>query len=98
MSKKHIKFIDDNDLFGRMSLLTNDTMFNDLRKASDNFNADFTYQASDALFVAFGYEARSEEYTLVAGQPESYLDGGLASQGFSLSSNGYPGFPAAAAG
>jgi len=63
-----------------------------------NFNADFTYQASDTVFLAFGYEARTEEYTLVAGQPESYLDGGLASQGFSLSSNGYPGFPMAAAG
>ena len=42
MSKKHIKFIDDNDLLGRMALLTGDTMFNDLRKASDNYDADFT--------------------------------------------------------
>ena len=25
-----------------MALLTGDTMFNDLRKASDNFDADFT--------------------------------------------------------
>lgn len=42
MKKKHIKFIDDNDLLGRMALLTGDKMFNDLRKASDNYDADFT--------------------------------------------------------
>ena len=42
MSKKQINFVDDNDFLGRMRLLTDNDMFNDLRKASDNFNADFT--------------------------------------------------------
>lgn len=42
MSKKQINFVDDNDFLGRMTLLTGDKLFNDLRKASDNFNADFT--------------------------------------------------------
>ena len=68
------------------------------QQEENNLNADFTYQYSDTIFIAFGYEHRTEEYSLVEGQPESYLDGGLATQGFSLSSNGYPGFPAAAAG
>jgi len=42
LNKKQINFVDDNDLFGRIGLLTGDTLFNDLRKASDNLNADFT--------------------------------------------------------
>ena len=42
MSKKQINFVDDNDFLGRMTLLTGDKLFNDLRKASDNYDADFT--------------------------------------------------------
>ena len=42
MDKQQIKFVDDNDFLGRMLLLTGNSMFHDLRNASDNCNADFT--------------------------------------------------------
>src|SRR5690606_16258197 len=70
-----------------------------------NFNADFTYSipvdtfASD-MILAFGFEHRKEEFIITAGQPESYIIGPLSAaslaypsgQGFSSSSNGFPGF------
>ena len=40
-----IKWKDDNDIFGRMLILTNNPLFNNLRNAVDNHNADI----SDAL-------------------------------------------------
>jgi hypothetical protein len=40
-----IKWKDDNDIFGRMLILTNNPLFNNLRNAVDNHNADL----SDAL-------------------------------------------------
>lgn len=40
-----IKWKDDNDIFGRMLVLTNNPIFNNLRNAVDNFDADL----SDAL-------------------------------------------------
>ena len=55
-------------------------------------NVDFTKQLSDNVSLAFGGEWREEEFSIVAGQPESYIDGGLGSQGFSTSTNGFPGF------
>ena len=57
-----------------------------------NFNADFSYEFSTELLVSFGAEYRKEEFTIGAGQRESYIDGGLGDQGFSTSSNGFPGF------
>lgn len=63
-----------------------------------NMNADFTYSSSETLNWAFGAEYRTEEFTVGAGQEESFIDGGYGSQGFSTSSNGFPGFPAATAG
>jgi iron complex outermembrane receptor protein len=63
-----------------------------------NFNADFNYAVSDDVSVAFGAEYRNEEFTIGAGQVESYIDGGLGTQGFSTSSNGFPGFPAVTSG
>jgi iron complex outermembrane receptor protein len=61
-------------------------------------NADFSMALSDELNLAFGAEYREEQFTIVAGQRESYIDGGLGSQGFSTSSNGFPGFSPAIAG
>lgn len=55
-------------------------------------NADFNMPLSDTVNLAFGAEYREEEFTIVAGQPESYIDGGLGTQGFSTSTNGFPGF------
>ena len=57
-----------------------------------NFNADFTYAVSETVNLAFGAEHRTEEFTIGAGQEESYIDGGLGVQGFSTSTNGFPGF------
>ena len=63
-----------------------------------NFNADFSYALSDTVSLAFGAEYRSEEFSIDAGQAESYIDGGLGTQGFSTSTNGFPGFSPAIAG
>jgi iron complex outermembrane receptor protein len=63
-----------------------------------SLNVDFTKSLSDEISVAFGAEYRNEEFGLIAGQRESYIDGGLGSQGFSTSSNGFPGFSPAIAG
>ncbi len=46
----------------------------------NNLNADFSYQMSDSMHLAFGLEAREETFTLVAGEPNSYL--GSGSSGF----------------
>jgi iron complex outermembrane receptor protein len=63
-----------------------------------NLNADFSMPLSDNVNFAFGAEYREEEFSIIAGQAESYIDGGLGSQGFSTSSNGFPGFAPAIAG
>jgi len=63
-----------------------------------NLNADFTYSVSETFNMAFGAEYRTEEFTVGTGQEESYTDGGLGEQGFSTSSNGFPGFPAKTSG
>ena len=62
------------------------------RQTDVNFNADFTYAVSETVNLAFGAEHRTEEFTIGAGQEESYIDGGLGDQGFSTSTNGFPGF------
>ncbi len=45
-----------------------------------NFNADFSLPMSDAVNVAFGFEAREETFTAFAGEPNSFL--GAGSSGF----------------
>ncbi len=54
-----------------------------------NFNADFSKQLSDNLFLGFGFEWREETYIAVAGEPASYLGAG---------SNGLKGISPADAG
>lgn len=61
-------------------------------------NLDFSYQVAEDVNVAFGAEWRSEEFSIIAGQVESYIDGGLGTQGFSTSTNGFPGFSPSIAG
>lgn len=56
-----------------------------------SLNADFSMPLSDAVSLAFGTEYREENFSISAGQIESYIDGGLGIQGFSTSSNGFPG-------
>jgi iron complex outermembrane receptor protein len=67
-----------------------------------NVNADFVYpveagMASD-LNVAFGLEWREEQFEALSGGISSWVDGPLASQGFSVGSNGFPGFGPVVAG
>jgi iron complex outermembrane receptor protein len=57
-----------------------------------NVNADFTAEISEQLALAFGIEQRQERFSISAGQLESYTDGGLGSQGFSTTANGFAGF------
>ena len=68
------------------------------KQTDTNFNADLSWTVSDALNIGFGGEFRNEEFEIGAGQEESYTAGILADQGFSTSSNGFPGFPAATSG
>ena len=63
-----------------------------------NLNADFSMALTDSVSLGFGLEWREEEFSLIAGQEESYIDGGLGTQGFSTSTNGFPGFSPTIAG
>lgn len=68
------------------------------RQVETSLNADFTYALSDAVNLAFGAEYRNEEFTIGAGDVASSTAGVLGTQGFSLSSNGFPGFSKGIAG
>lgn len=46
---------------------------------------------SEPLFIAGGFQYRHETYESLAGDPASYEIGPLASQGFGIGSNGFPG-------
>lgn len=46
----------------------------------NNVNADFSLPMSEAINVAFGFEARQEKFTAFAGEPNAYL--GSGSSGF----------------
>ncbi|MBT8141472.1 MAG: TonB-dependent receptor [Gammaproteobacteria bacterium] len=63
-----------------------------------SLNADFTYPLREDISLGFGAEYRVEEFTISPGQLESFTAGPLADQGFSTSSNGFPGFPAVTSG
>ena len=67
-------------------------------QSDTSFNADFSMPLSDNLNLAFGGEVRTEEFSIGAGQEESYIDGGLGTQGISKSTNGFPGFSPIIAG
>ncbi len=58
-----------------------------------NLNLDVNYPLSDMVFLASGLEYRTENFETVKGQIESYqIVQPLASQGFSVATNGFPGF------
>lgn len=46
----------------------------------NNINADFSLAMSDSVNLAFGFEAREETFTAIAGEPNSFL--GSGSSGF----------------
>ena len=52
----------------------------------------------EPLFLAGGFQYRNESYESIAGDPASYEIGPLASQGFGIGSNGFPGLSARSQG
>lgn len=80
-------------------------------QVDNNLNVDFGYSLPVSIFasdldLALGFEHRSEEFIIRAGDPASFQIGPLAApsmafpagQGFSSSSNGFGGFTTASAG
>ncbi|MCF7222120.1 TonB-dependent receptor plug domain-containing protein [Marilutibacter chinensis] len=68
-----------------------------------NFNFDIgrdfdTGFTSGPLSLAFGAEWREEEFEIIAGDAASTAIGPLTQQGFSIGSNGFPGFNPSTAG
>jgi iron complex outermembrane receptor protein len=66
-------------------------------------NADFSKEVDGAmglesLVVSYGVELRQETFTITAGDEASFKLGPLVDQGFSIGSNGFPGFKPADAG
>ena len=75
----------------------------DYTQTEYNLNADFSYPLAVGAFasplnVALGLEYRIESFEITAGELASWEEGPLAEQGFSVGSNGFPGFPASIAG
>ncbi len=68
-----------------------------------NFNVDLTYPLPVSFFasdlnIAGGFEWREEQWEAQVGQPESFVAGPLAEQGFTIGANGFPGFSPNVAG
>ncbi|MDQ7048369.1 MAG: TonB-dependent receptor [Enterobacterales bacterium] len=60
-------------------------------------NADFSKDYDD-LVMSYGLEFRQTSFTITAGDVASWVIGPLVDQGFSIGSNGFPGFKPADAG
>ncbi|WP_330970287.1 TonB-dependent receptor, partial [Lysobacter sp. A3-1-A15] len=52
----------------------------------------------EPISLAMGAEWREEEFEIIAGDPASFAIGPLTQQGFSIGSNGFPGFNPRTAG
>jgi len=65
-------------------------------EASLNVDVNKTFDVGmyEPLFLAGGMEYRYESFEAIAGDPKSYEVGPLASQGFGIGSNGFPGLAA----
>ncbi|MDQ7050496.1 MAG: hypothetical protein Q9M92_13595 [Enterobacterales bacterium] len=48
-----------------------------LKQEEVNINADFSTPVGDSLNVAYGAEWREETYTTIAGEANSYINGGV---------------------
>ena len=69
----------------------------DYTQTEYNFNIDLGYAVPVSFFasdlnIAGGFEMRSEEFEITAGETASWDFGPLADQGFSAGSNGFSGF------
>ncbi len=68
-----------------------------------SINADFSKDLEsvmglESFIMSYGVEVRQESFTITAGDEASWQVGPLVSQGFSIGSNGFPGFKPADAG
>ena len=65
-------------------------------------NVDFVYRLDAGLAspinVAFGFQYQNEEFAVEPGELDSFRTGPLATQGFSIGSNGFQGFPDSVSG
>ena len=61
-------------------------------------NLDLRHSLTERVHLAGGVEWRRERFRIGLGQPESWRQGPYAAQGFSVGSNGSPGFSPLAAG
>ena len=72
------------------------------REVDQTYNFDLSYAlgvgAYSPLTIATGTEFRIETFSVTAGDAASTEAGPLTSQGFSIGSNGFPGFPTDIAG
>ena len=59
-----------------------------------DFTKPFEMGLYEPLFVASGFQYRHESYESIAGDTASYEIGPLATQGFGIGSNGFPGLAA----
>ena len=57
-----------------------------------NLNLDLSYEYSEMVNVAGGAEWRNERFEIFEGSTEAWIEGPLASQGFTPGSNGFTGF------
>ncbi|MFK5947251.1 MAG: TonB-dependent receptor, partial [Methylococcales bacterium] len=68
-----------------------------------SINADFSKDLDsvmgfESVIMSYGLEVRQETFTITAGDEASWKLGPLVAQGFSIGSNGFPGFKPADAG
>ena len=61
-------------------------------------NLDLSRAVTDRVHLAGGVEWRNEQFRIGLGEPDSWRQGPYAAQGFSVGSNGTPGFGPIAAG
>ena len=57
-----------------------------------NFNADVSYALNERVNIAGGAEWRNERFEIIPGDEPSWVEGPLATQGFTPGSNGFTGF------
>ena len=57
-----------------------------------NLNADLSYAVNERVNLAGGAEWRNERFEIFQGDEPSWIEGPLASQGFTPASNGFSGF------
>ena len=57
-----------------------------------NLNLDLSYALNERVNLAGGAEWRNERFEIIRGSTESWIEGPLATQGFTPGSNGFTGF------